>query len=197
MPLSRTAELLSRVARLIAADGYDRGLKPVQWQALRFLAAANRFSRTPGGLTAYLGQTKGSVSQTVAALTAKGLVERSSDEADQRIVRLNLTQAGSALVDARPLPVAEDLLNALNSEERLAFGQLIDLMLQSSLAKRGHRPFGICATCHHFQKRAGNAGANRCGLLKVDLTNSEAQEICIEHNAFLPCGTARAAAQPI
>ncbi len=47
----RLSDLLTRTARLIAGDGHSAGLKPVQWQALRYLAVANRFSRTPGAPT--------------------------------------------------------------------------------------------------------------------------------------------------
>lgn len=183
MPADHTAELLSRMARLIAADGYDRGLKPVQWQALRFLTVANRFSRTPSGLTAYLGQTKGSVSQTISALITKGLVARSGDEADQRVVRLNLTDAGKALLKEQPHPTAEDMLQSLNAAERQAFGEMIDIMLLSNLEKRGHRPFGICATCRYFESGQGKEGQNRCRLLNVDLTDGDALEICIEQEA--------------
>jgi DNA-binding MarR family transcriptional regulator len=183
MTIDRISEILSRLARLIASDGYERGLAPVQWQALRFLALANRFSRTPRGLTAWLGQTKGSVSQTIAALVAKGLVDRGGDEADRRVVRLNLTMAGRALVDAPPKPNAEDLLSVLNLAQQHAFGVMIEAMLASSLVKRGHRPFGICADCRHFEHGADDAQLHRCGLLQVGLTDSDAQEICIEQEA--------------
>jgi DNA-binding MarR family transcriptional regulator len=76
------------------------------------------------------------VSQTIAVLTTKGLVERSGDDGDQRVVRLNLTEAGQALVQARPEPTAEDMLHALSQEERRVFGEMIDLMLQSNLDRR-------------------------------------------------------------
>src|SRR3546814_21065683 len=90
-PLS---DLLARTARLIAGDGHSAGLKPVQWQALRYLAIANRFSRTPGALAAWLGQTKGTVSQTVGALERKGLVERTGDPDDRRLVRSEERRVG-------------------------------------------------------------------------------------------------------
>ena len=60
--LDRTIDLIERLTRLVAADGHSGGLKPVQWAALRYLDNANRFSRTPGALAAYLNSTKGTVS---------------------------------------------------------------------------------------------------------------------------------------
>ena len=64
----RALELMERLSRLVGQTGHAHGMKPAQWDALRYLARANRFSRTPGALTAYLGATKGTVSQTVIAL---------------------------------------------------------------------------------------------------------------------------------
>ncbi|HIP78057.1 MAG TPA: MarR family transcriptional regulator, partial [Kiloniellaceae bacterium] len=56
--------LLERLARVLQNEAHSEGLKPTQWEALRYLSRANRFSRTPSGVTAYLGMTKGTVSQT-------------------------------------------------------------------------------------------------------------------------------------
>src|SRR3546814_10986237 len=70
------------------------------------------FSRTPGALAAWLGQTKGTVSQTVGALERKGLVERTGDPDDRRLVRLSLTEAGHAMLGRAPESIAD------RSEER-------------------------------------------------------------------------------
>jgi DNA-binding MarR family transcriptional regulator len=180
MPHARTEELLTRMARLIAADGYDHGLQPVQWQALRYLAAANRFSRTPGGLTAWLGQTKGSVSQTINALVRKDLVRRGGDDVDHRVVRLDLTEAGRKLVqDYRP--VAADILDVFDEADRVAFSGLIEKALRASLAARGQRPFGLCRDCRHFE--AGTGEMHRCQLLDVQLDDGHSQQICVEQDA--------------
>lgn len=180
MVAERVSELLSRMARMIAADGHDQGLQPVQWQALRYLAAANRFSHTPGGLTAWLGQTKGSVSQTVNTLINKGLVSRIGDEADRRVVRLALTVAGEALVRDRK-PMAADILNALGDSERAIFGDLIEKSLRVNLAARGQRPFGMCEDCRYFERNGG--GTHRCVLLNVALSEVDSKLICVEQEA--------------
>ena len=65
--------LLERVSRLARAASFEHGLHPAQWEALRYLASANIFSNSPKALARYLGATKGTVSQTLAALVAKGL----------------------------------------------------------------------------------------------------------------------------
>ncbi len=180
MLTDRSAEMLTRMARLIAADGYDHGLQPVQWQALRFLSSANRFSRTPGSLTAWLGQTKGSVSQTINALVRKGLVKRGGDASDQRVVRLDLTEAGQQRL-AQGRPAALDILDALDEADRATFAALIEKTLHATFAARGQRPFGVCRDCRHFEP--GEDGQNRCALLDANLSDGDSQLICVEQEA--------------
>ena len=177
-----TSDLLMRFSRIVAADGYDRGLQPVQWQALMFLRSANRFSRTPKALTAWLGQTKGSVSQTIAMLEKKGLVSRQADAADQRVVRLELTPAGVDLVAGPPPALAEQMLGHLNDVQRGQFAALVELMLRAELARSGGRPFGQCRDCRHFE-RGLPGGAYRCQLLDVPLGEPESGLVCIEQEA--------------
>lgn len=180
MTFGHASELLSRLARLIAADGHDRQLQPAQWQAMRFFAVANRFSRTPRGLTAWLGQTKGSVSQTINALVRKGLVERRGDAADRRVVRLMLTEAGERLVQSTQ-PVSTEVLSALDANEREQFGRLIEKGLRAALQARGRRPFGICAECRHFERSRGSM--LRCALLDAPLFETDITKICLEQVA--------------
>lgn len=179
----RLSDLLTRTARLIAGDGHSAGLKPVQWQALRYLAVANRFSRTPGALTAWLGQTKGTVSQTVGALERKGLVARSEDSEDRRLVRLSLTPAGYGLLAEAPEAVSDAMTAGLATPERAALESLLARMLTGHLAKRGYRPFGQCVDCRHFERDAADGAPHRCGLLALPLSDADADAICIEQEA--------------
>ena len=39
------AALIERIGRLLSADAHAARLAPVQWEALRYLGRANRFSR--------------------------------------------------------------------------------------------------------------------------------------------------------
>ena len=48
MNLARESiELLGQIARIFLFEGVKHGLRDREWMALRFLASANRFSRTP------------------------------------------------------------------------------------------------------------------------------------------------------
>lgn len=178
MTVNYEIDLLSRFARIIAAQGYNHGLQPVQWQALRFLDTANRFSCTAKGLTAWLGQTKGSVSQTLIALEAKGLIGRETDPDDARVGRLNLTQAGQGLLTEAQASMPQRMLSHLSSGDQALFMGFVQTMLRTELSKSGGRPFGLCRDCRHF--RSGSEGQHYCALLRVQLNELDSQKICIE-----------------
>ena len=65
---------LERLTRLMRAGEHEGGLNPAQWEALRYLSRANRFSNSPIALTRFLGSTKGTISQTIKALERKGFI---------------------------------------------------------------------------------------------------------------------------
>src|ERR1700754_3675828 len=93
---------LERLARLMRAADFGDGLNPAQWEALRYLARANRFSNSPGALTRYLGATKGTVSQTVKSLERKSLIAKSGRADEKRSVALGLTDKGRGMLARDP-----------------------------------------------------------------------------------------------
>lgn len=172
--------LLERLARLVQNDAHAEGLKPTQWEALRFLARANRFSRSPGALTAYLGTTKGTVSQTLRALERKALIEKRPVEGDRRGVRLELTPAGEALLQRDPLSELRTSLADLTIAERDVLGSSLEDLLRDMLARRGHRPFGQCRTCRYFNPTHEGGAPYFCGLLEEPLSGPDSEKICAE-----------------
>ena len=74
VPALRAASLIDRLGRLMRSGEHAGDLNPAQWEALRYLARANRFSRTPAALAQYLGSTRGTVSQTLIALEDHGRI---------------------------------------------------------------------------------------------------------------------------
>lgn len=184
---SRLPDLLERIGRLLRnVRQRNEQLNPAQWEALRYLGRANRYSRTPTALTHYLGATKGTVSQTVIALERKGLVRRAVDPRDRRGIRLGLTARGRVNLQRDPLP---DLLGEVDP---LLLGRLetdLSQLLGHLQQRNRRRPFGQCATCRFF--RRGGAmeeagGPNRCGLTLEPLADFEAAQICAEHETPTP-----------
>ena len=53
------ANAVNRLCRIAHSLQFAHGLNPAQWDALRYIARANKYSTTPGNLAEYLGTTKG------------------------------------------------------------------------------------------------------------------------------------------
>lgn len=180
--VGRTLDLIERLARLIrSARRRHAELDPVHWEALRFFGRANRYSRNPTALTRYLAATKGTVSQTIAALERRALLEREPDERDGRSIRLALTTAGRRLIARDPLAVALERLGRTDlAQLEDGLGDLLATVQRAN----DHRPFGICQRCRHFLRddAAGERGGpHRCGLTREPLSDNEATLICAEH----------------
>jgi DNA-binding MarR family transcriptional regulator len=176
-----SAELLERLGRLIRAREHEAGLNPAQWEALRYIARANRFSRHPTALTAWFGATKGTVSQTLIALEKKGLIAKERRAGRGRAVSLALTEAGQAMLARDPLIDIEAASVALGGEaERLANN--LAALLRELQEMGGARSFGLCRSCRYFGARQGVGDLpHRCLLLETDLGDEEAEKICFEH----------------
>lgn len=189
---STIADLVDRITRMARGLQYAEGLNPAQWESLRFIAKANRFSRTPGALAVYLGTTKGTASQTLITLERKGYISRVRDAGDRRVTHLDLTDVGAGVLARDPLlslsaaarqlpdPVAKSLCGGL--------AQLVcDLQL-----RHGWREFGVCAHCGNFRGATG-AGESQCGLKDATLPSEEARRLCVK---FAPQASPGDAADP-
>ena len=175
--------LMERLGRVLQNDAHRDGLKPTQWEALRYLARANRFSRSPGAVTAYLGMTKGTVSQTLTALESKGLIQKTSDSADRRNIHIDLTPAGRKALKLDPLRDLQKAVDQMSGRDQIALGGLLETLLLSMLHDRGGRPFGACKTCGHFKRSAPQGRPHFCGLLEEPLSKTDSEHICIEQDA--------------
>ncbi|KLN61590.1 MarR family transcriptional regulator [Kiloniella spongiae] len=176
--------LLSRISRLVNHDGHAEGLKPAQWDALRYLAQANRFSRSPGALTSYLGATKGTISQTLMSLEKKGFVVKTQDLHDKRSVALELTTAGKNLAKEDALQPFQKILSDLPANDQKDITTALEKLLLAKLRSDGNKPFGICNTCRHFRKNNPSGSPHFCDLLKEPLSDAGSEKICIEQAAI-------------
>lgn len=176
------ADTIERLSRLLRGLEHETDLVPAQWQALRYLARANRYSRTPGALAQYLVATKGTVSQTVRALERKKLIRRQPDAADGRVVRLELTAGGQRRLADDP---ARILAEATQDIGTTLARDLIEVLRR---LQRGndHRAFGQCASCRFFRRDEAmgeRGGPHRCGLTREPLSTADSAQICVEHEA--------------
>ncbi|RED48620.1 MarR family winged helix-turn-helix transcriptional regulator [Aestuariispira insulae] len=180
---SRLAALLYRLVGLVRSREQATILNPVQWEALRYLHWANRFSASPKGATEYLGSTKGTVSQTLIALEKKGLIEKRQDAEDKRKIHLVLTPAGQELLTQDPQALLEEDLKSLPEDQRRLMEEAMENLLRVGLQRSGGKRFGFCRSCRHFREDAEEGAPYFCSLLGEPLAQMDADRICLEHDA--------------
>jgi DNA-binding MarR family transcriptional regulator len=186
MKIDRTAHeaahLIDRLDRLMRSGANIEGLNPAQWEALRYLARANRYSRTPAALADYLGSTRGTVSQTLIVLEQKGFVGRTQSTRDKRSIDLELTPQGEiALKDDPLLALAQDLA-ASAGRDISPLVETLRAVLHRAVARNNGKAFGACHTCRYFEYDVAPSprAPHRCGLLDEPLSEADSRAICVE-----------------
>jgi len=176
--------LLDRVWRMARGLQYSHGLNPAQWDSLRFIARANQPSRTPGGLAAFLGITKGTASQTLKALEKKGYVRRIANTSDKRVRYLANTEAGEALLSEDPLNCLDHAVQGLAPELSESLSSALTQLCGEMRSRCGGNDFGVCTRCGHYEGET-SGGSMRCGLKSMDLAYTDAGKLCV---SFTPDG---------
>ena len=175
---ARLTDLLDRINRMTRGLQYAHGLNPAQWDALRFIARANKYSRTPGALARFLGTTKGTASQTVNALEKKGLLTRRSDTSDKRIRHIVLTAEGRALLARDPLNCLDLAVRNLAPDVAEAIAGGLGQLTHDLQNRCGGSDSGVCFQCGHFDGETDDGGA-RCGYKQDDVPCDEASKLCV------------------
>jgi DNA-binding MarR family transcriptional regulator len=123
-------DALARVSRAVKAAAGEAmrelGLHPGQNFILEELWRED--SLTPGELARRIGIEVPTVTRATQRMASAGLVERIPDDADARLVRVRLTERGSAMQEQLPPileRVYEDALAPLTAGERRALVALL------------------------------------------------------------------------
>lgn len=181
----RVAELVDRLARVTRELQYVDGLNPAQWEALRYLARANRYSRSPGALADFLGATKGTASQTLIALEAKGHITRTRSIDDRRSVNLELTEQGKEILRHDPILAIEQAVGSLGPETGAELVRGLSRLLHDLQKRNGIKEFGVCAECTLYCV-AGDilpAEGDQCGKTGERIGEMEKSLICVNFRA--------------
>lgn len=158
------------------------GLSPTQLQVLLRLATDPPLRRRVGALAAELDVTHPTVSDAVAVLERKGLVER---ERPGRRSALMLSAQGSVIADdlASWHRRTSAQLARLPADDKQA-ALRITLELIAGLHRDGVITVArMCATCRFF-RRGEHRGArrpHRCALLDMPMSDAELRLDCPEH----------------
>lgn len=175
--IERLGELLKVSARKAVTE---YGLQPVQLEVLHYLSVCNRYSDTPMAVTEYLGQTKGTVSQTIKILEKKQLVEKFPDLKDKRISHLKVTPDGSALIKNNiPTTMFINASNNLTLKQQQDISSALQLLLTTLIQSNNMKSFGHCFSCRYNAKNTDTG--NYCNLVKEPLSDKEILLICREH----------------
>ncbi len=184
-------DLLQRLRRAARQREFAHGLLPAQWDALRYLSRANAMSRTPGALAAFLGTTRGTVSQTLAALESKGCIARVRSERDRRVVRLELSETGRALLARDPQHSIHNAVDDLPQEISGMMARGLKAVVER-LDRNALHTFGTCRNCTHFEDVGPRNTGRRCQLTREPIAAADTDQICI---GYAPPARARSGQQ--
>lgn len=172
-------------------DATESGLTPTQSQILAFIAARTAQNPRSGDAADALGITPQTASVAIAALVAKGLIQKVPDASDRRASSLKLTRQGE--VAARVAAQWPDfLLNAvgdLEQTERKLFLRILIKMIRRLQADGQIVPQRLCVTCVHFQPNAhpnNPAGQHHCAYVDAPLAETDLRIDCPEHRDATP-----------
>jgi len=177
----QAVELLDRMGRIVHGLQFALGLNPAQWEALRFLARANRYSRSPTALAEFLGTTKGTASQTLIALESKGMVKRTRRTSDRRSVELAVTPLGLELIEKDPLGPVFQAASRLSQDDCEAMNAALNQVVANLQQTIGFSESGRCLDCVHFcEDHVGSAidYVCRCALSQEEMAPQELERIC-------------------
>jgi DNA-binding MarR family transcriptional regulator len=183
---AKLAAALERVGQALRVQMWDAAkrerLTPTQLQVLLRLAGEPAARRRIGALAAELDVTHPTVSDAVAALRRRGLVER---ETASRRAALALTEPGRALAADLAdwdLPTRRALAGLGADEKQAELRLMLDLI--AALQRAGVVTVArMCVTCRFFRRdvHADVARPHHCALVDLPLADAELRVDCAEH----------------
>lgn len=176
--LERAGHALRTGLRLRAKEA---GVTLTQAEILLRLASGRLGRSRVGALAEEFDVRQPTVSDAVAALGRKGLVERRASPTDARSTELILTAEGLdtvARLEAWELSAREILAQHPDGEKEVALGLLVELI--SALNRSGAIQIArTCPTCRFF--RPGGKSIPHCALLDLPLGPADIRVDCPEH----------------
>ncbi|WP_342279243.1 MarR family transcriptional regulator [Bradyrhizobium ottawaense] len=172
-------QLLVQSADSWLFEGSLAGLSDREWMALRFLARANRFSRTPTALASFLGTTRSVASQIAAVLESKGLMVRKPSAEDKRSIALCITSEGEKVLERDPINVLRDQLVTLELPDRSQLRDTLRRVLDGlDVAKRRHNA-DVCGRCMFLiESGEGKDRHFKCRLFRKSIAPRDTTLLC-------------------
>ncbi|NHQ88374.1 winged helix-turn-helix transcriptional regulator [Iodobacter sp. HSC-16F04] len=184
----RIVSAISRIASVLRTGVWQfataEGLNHAQVEVLEILRSRSEGVRL-SWIAQQLGVTAASASDSIAALVAKGLIEKGRAVGDGRAVALRLTSAGQALA----LKIVDATGFALEAVGRLPppkqeqlFSSLLALIGQLQQTER-FPELRACLSCQHFAANvhANSIAPHHCRLVDAPLSVALLRLDCPEH----------------
>lgn len=175
--LDRAGQLLERLIalnrNLLRRFAAEEGLQLVHVEILQYLSICNRYSDSAQAVSEYLGQTKGSISQSLGHLENNGFIEKTQDKTDKRIFHISISTKGNA--------VTNRLFKRIDLDDSSKVEPALKAMLTSIQRKNGLRGFNTCLSCKFNQNPKKNTFV--CGLTNERLSKNDVKKICREHRS--------------
>lgn len=148
------------------------GMPFVHLEILQYLSICNHYSNTAQALSDYLGQTKGSISQSLKIIEDKGYIIRKPCIQDGRVTRLYLTEKSKDILERIQHLIFPDQ----DAEQVVA--SLKKIVKQWHI-QTGSSGFGQCLTCRFWT--VVDEGNFKCGLTGEPLSKENIKLLCQEH----------------
>lgn len=129
------AEILEKISQISYSMGFSGGLRPAQWNALRYFGKSEDSVRTVGHFARYNMTTPSSASQTINALVTRGILERVPVSGDRRTYRIDLSGAGRELLANDPIHHLIEAISEMPEERRFDFAEHLEFLLRRMLER--------------------------------------------------------------
>jgi DNA-binding MarR family transcriptional regulator len=133
------AEILEKISQISYTMGFSGGLRPAQWNALRYFGKSEDSIRTGGHFARYNMTTPSSASQTINAMVARGILKRTRVSGDRRTYRIDLTEAGRALLANDPIHHLIEAIAEMPEDRRFDFAEHLEFLLLRMLERATDR----------------------------------------------------------
>ncbi|MDH3582043.1 MAG: MarR family transcriptional regulator [Hyphomicrobiales bacterium] len=157
-----------------------------QWAALRFFSRANRSSRTVSSFADYHRTTRGTASQTVKSLVERGMLQRTRQQTDGRVVQIDLTPEGARLSEKDPFEDIARVIGGLPQADQATLTTILMSLSDQIAEDRQSRSFGPCSKCRYLRKSMGLEDKETvyfCRFMSEPLPLSELDMTCMDYKA--------------